>query len=48
MEDGAATLARRETVIDVSLGARSYPVVIGEVARAAGQWIATTLPAAPS
>lgn len=47
MEDGAAALARRETVIDVSLGARSYPVVIGEgLLAAAGQWIATTLPGA--
>jgi 3-dehydroquinate synthase len=47
MEDGAAALARRETVIEVSLGARSYPIVIGErLLATAGQWIATTLPGA--
>ena len=47
MEGVAAALARRETVIDVSLGPRSYPIVIGERLLAkAGQSIATTLPGA--
>jgi 3-dehydroquinate synthase len=47
MENGVAALARRETVFDVSLDARSYPVIIGEgLLAAAGQWIATTLPGA--
>ncbi len=47
MENGAAGLARRETVIEVALGARSYPVIIGERLLAqTGQWIATALPGA--
>ena len=47
MENGAAALARRETAFDVSLGARSYPVIIGErLLPSGGQWIATTLPGA--
>jgi 3-dehydroquinate synthase len=47
MDDGAAALARRETVIDVSLGARSYPVIIGErLLASAGQQIAKTVPGA--
>ena len=45
MEEGAASLARRETAFDVSLGARSYPVIIGErLLASGGQWIAATLP----
>jgi 3-dehydroquinate synthase len=47
MDDGAAALARRETVIDVSLGARSYSVIIGErLLASAGQQIAKTVPGA--
>jgi 3-dehydroquinate synthase len=47
MENGAGALARRETVIDVSLGHRSYPVIIGEhLLAVAGQRIATTVPGA--
>jgi len=47
MENGAAALARRETVIEVSLGPRSYPVIIGEPLLAlAGQQIATIVPGA--
>lgn len=47
MERGTATLARAETRVEVSLGARSYPVIIGErLLAAAGQWIAATLPGA--
>jgi 3-dehydroquinate synthase len=47
MESRAPAPARGETVIDVSLGPRSYPVVIGEgLLGAAGQWIATRLPGA--
>jgi 3-dehydroquinate synthase len=47
MEGRVAASARSETVIDVSLGARSYPVVIGEgLVGAAGKWIATRLPGA--
>ena len=47
MESRAAASARSVTVIDVSLGARSYPVVIGErLLGTAGQWIATRLPGA--
>jgi 3-dehydroquinate synthase len=47
MNNGATTLARRETVIDVSLGDRSYPVMIGErLLHGAGQLIAMTAPGA--
>jgi 3-dehydroquinate synthase len=47
MEGGVAASARNETVIDVALGPRSYPVVVGEgLVPAAGQWIATHLPGA--
>ena len=47
MENSAADLVRRETAFDVSLGARSYPVIIGEgLLAAAGQWIATAVPGA--
>jgi 3-dehydroquinate synthase len=47
MEGRVAASARSETVIDVSLGPRSYPVVIGEgLVGAAGKWIATRLPGA--
>jgi 3-dehydroquinate synthase len=47
MENGAASLAGRETAFDVSLGARSYPVIIGErLLASGGQWIATALPGA--
>ena len=47
MEGRVAASARSETVIDVSLGPRSYPVVIGEgLVGAAGNWIATRVPGA--
>ncbi len=47
MESGTATLARAETTVEVSLGARSYPVIIDErLLAAAGQRIAATLPGA--
>ena len=47
MESRAAASAESVTVVDVSLGARSYPVVIGErLLGTAGQWIATRLPGA--
>ncbi len=47
MESGTATLARAETTVEVSLGARSYPVIIGErLLAAAGQWVAAALPGA--
>jgi 3-dehydroquinate synthase len=47
MNNGATTLARRETVIDVSLRDRSYPVMIGErLLHGAGQLIAMTAPGA--
>ncbi|MBC8020026.1 MAG: 3-dehydroquinate synthase [Methyloceanibacter sp.] len=47
MESGTAILARAETAVEVSLGARSYPVIIGErLLAAAGQWVAATLPGA--
>ena len=47
MESGMAILARAETAVEVSLGARSYPVIIGErLLAAAGQWVAASLPGA--
>jgi 3-dehydroquinate synthase len=47
MEGRVAASARSETVIDVSLGPRSYPVVIGEgLVGTAGKWIAARLPGA--
>src|SRR5262249_41245564 len=47
MNNGATTVARRETVVDVSLGDRSYPVIVGEnLLPGAGQLIAMTAPGA--
>ena len=47
METRAPAPAQSETIIDVALGARSYPIVIGEgLLGAAGKWIGTHLPGA--
>jgi 3-dehydroquinate synthase len=49
MRDGAKVLAdsERDTVIQVALGERSYPIALGErLVASAGEWIAATLPGA--